>query len=124
MKPEGTPAQRRRLASRSTIKALGAKARHLRQKRRLTRRELGDRAALSANYIGAVELGQRDPCLSTVEALARGLGIPVSELFGPPRYLSERAVEMAKLFNEAPEAVQRALLNVLRVSARMSKGTK
>jgi transcriptional regulator with XRE-family HTH domain len=124
MKPEQTPTQRRRQALLSAIRELGAKARRLRKERGLTRDELGDRSGLSPNYIGGVELGQRDPCLSTVEALARGLGIPVSELFEPTKKLSKRAIEMAKLFIEAPAAVQPALLDVLRASARKPDGTK
>jgi transcriptional regulator with XRE-family HTH domain len=108
---------RREQEIRSMIRALGAKARRLRQERGLTRRELGKNSGLSPNYIGGVELGQRDPSLSTVEALAMGLGIPVGELFGPTQPLSEEAREMAELFIEASEKMQRALLEVLHITA-------
>jgi transcriptional regulator with XRE-family HTH domain len=124
MKQEGTPTQRMRESTRSAIRVLGAKARRLRKERGLTRQELGDISGLSPNYIGGVELGQRDPSVSTVEALARGLGIPVAELFGPTQPLSEKAIEMARLFSEAPEKIQRALLDVLRIATRKPEGTK
>ena len=124
MKREGKPAQKRKPAALSAIAVLGAKARRLRQERRLTREELGKSSGLSPNYIGAVELGQRDPSLSTVEVLAVGLGIPVSELFGPTRPLSKKAIEMARLFNKAPKELKSALLDVLRVFARKPEGSK
>ena len=48
----------------------------------LTLEQLAERSGLTPNYIGAVELGKRDPSLSTVLALARGFKVPPGEMLG------------------------------------------
>lgn len=80
--------------------------------------ELGRRAALTPNYIGTVENGQRDPSLSTIAGLADGLQVTLSELFGPPPTLSPAALEMARLFNDASADMQTAALQLLRAILR------
>lgn len=56
--------------------------------------------------------------MSTVLALARGLGCHVADLLGTPELsapeLSAPAVEAARLFDEAPIDVQDVTLQVLR----------
>jgi transcriptional regulator with XRE-family HTH domain len=41
-----------------------------------TLEQLVERAELTPNYVGTVETGKRDPSLSTVLALAKGLHVP------------------------------------------------
>jgi transcriptional regulator with XRE-family HTH domain len=79
----------------SMIKVIGARARRLWTRCGLTRAELGDVSGRSPNYIGAVELGKRDPSLSTAET--------------------------AKLYEEMPEELQRAVVRLLRAAQRRSK---
>jgi transcriptional regulator with XRE-family HTH domain len=88
------------------------------KQRGLTRAELGNSSGLSPNYVGGVELGKRDPSLSTVIAQAASLDIPASERFGPTQPSSEEVIEMAKLFDKAPKELQTALLKLLRIAAR------
>jgi transcriptional regulator with XRE-family HTH domain len=56
----------------------------IRQRRRaaaLSQTELAERAGLSQTWISRLERGEENPTLSTLEALARGFGITLSELF-------------------------------------------
>jgi transcriptional regulator with XRE-family HTH domain len=51
-----------------------------RAKRGLTQRELADGSGVSREYIARIELGQHDPTLSTLEKLAKALGVKVGRL--------------------------------------------
>jgi transcriptional regulator with XRE-family HTH domain len=93
----GSEVRRRRLAARWTIEQLAA------------------RAGISPNYLGAIERGIRDPSVSVIQAIAGGLGITVAELLGGEvKQLTEAGLEMARMFDEAPERVQDGLLQILR----------
>jgi transcriptional regulator with XRE-family HTH domain len=60
--------------------ALGRAVRLRRAYRGISQEELGFRARLHRNYVGAVERGEINPTLRTLLKLARGLGIAMSEL--------------------------------------------
>jgi transcriptional regulator with XRE-family HTH domain len=63
--------------------ALGETVRRLRQEAKLTQEELAARAGLSANYVGEVERGKRNPSALAMVAIARGLRVqPVKLLEG------------------------------------------
>lgn len=79
-----------------------------------TLEDLSERSQLTPNYIGGIEMGKRDPSLSTVLALARGLDVPPSELLGPVQHLSPAAEEMGRLFDTAAHEIQTAVLALLR----------
>jgi transcriptional regulator with XRE-family HTH domain len=87
----------------------------------LTLEQLAERSGLSPNYIGAIELGKRDPSLSTVRGLAVGLGVPVGELLGPVVVLSPAAIEVGSLFELVSKGLQDGLLSLLR-AVRKKKG--
>jgi transcriptional regulator with XRE-family HTH domain len=73
---------------------------------------------LTPNYIGTVENGRRDPSLSTVLALAKGLGASPGELFGSIGESGPLVTEAAALMETLAPEVQNALLELLRVLAR------
>jgi transcriptional regulator with XRE-family HTH domain len=60
--------------------ALGRAVFEARARRRLSQEELGFRAKLHRNYVGAVERGEINPTFKTLLALTRGLALPLSEL--------------------------------------------
>jgi transcriptional regulator with XRE-family HTH domain len=68
---------------------------------------------LTPSFICSIENGERDPCLSSIVALAKGLGISPAELFWSANGLSPAAGEMARLWSEVPREVQAALMEVL-----------
>ena len=63
-----------------TPKQMGAKIRKLREAEGLSQANLAKRARLTRVYVTRLEGGRQDPSLSTINALARALGVPVTEL--------------------------------------------
>lgn len=61
-------------------RALGVQVRKLRRAQDLTQYRLGRRAGLHMNYISDVELGKRNPSLTSICQLARGLRVKVRDL--------------------------------------------
>lgn len=106
----------------STPLRFGREVRRRRKVLGLTLEQLAERSGLTPNYIGTVENDRRDPSLSTVIALARGLGVPTAELIGglsgATGELSPEAIEAARLFDNATQEVQGALLQLLRTVSR------
>ncbi len=100
----------------------GREIRRRREALGLTLEQLAEASKLTPNYIGTIENGKRDPSLSTVLALSRGLRILPAELFGGVDGMSAPATEAGLLFDGAPEDVQDAMLALLRsVSKRRAK---
>lgn len=60
---------------------LGVRVRQIRLGQGSTQEEIGERAGLSYKQIGEIERGQANPELDTLEKLARGLGVPLADLF-------------------------------------------
>ena len=60
--------------------AFGSRLREFRVSKQLTLEMLADRADLHANYVGAVERGERNLSLYNVWRIARGLGVAPADL--------------------------------------------
>jgi transcriptional regulator with XRE-family HTH domain len=90
----------------------------------MTLEQLAEASKLTPNYIGTIENGKRDPSLSTVMALAKGLRIAPAELFGGLQDLSAAATEAGLLFEGATSDVQEAVLQLLRSVSRRKKMAK
>jgi len=60
--------------------ALGRAVREVRARRGLSQEELGFRATLHRNYVGAVERGEINPTFRTLLHLTGGLDVELSEL--------------------------------------------
>ncbi len=60
---------------------LGRRVRELRLKQEKTQEELGERSGVSYKQIGEIELGKANPQFTTLESLAKGLGVRVADLF-------------------------------------------
>jgi len=82
----------------------------------LTLPEFAVRAGLSANYVGGIELGKRDPSLATAIKLAAGFGVPLGELLGTPG-LSPDVIEGAQHIAALPVEVREPLVDSLRALA-------
>lgn len=81
----------------------------------MTLEQLSQSSGLTPNYIGSVETGKRDPSLSTVFALAEGLGMNAGELVGSVPKLSPPAAEIARHFDGIAYPIQEPILRMLRV---------
>jgi transcriptional regulator with XRE-family HTH domain len=95
--------------------AFGTEVRRIRKLRGLSIEDLAERSGLSANYVGGIEMNRRDPSLSTVTAIAKGLDTNISELFQEtPTSLSPTAVQLAHAFERVrPASVQERLVDLV-----------
>lgn len=94
--------------------AFGREVRRRRNALGLTSEQLAERADLSTNYLITIELGKRDPSLSTIESIARGLGVPPGELLGGVKSLNPAGLEAASLFDSVPADLRQGVLHLLR----------
>jgi transcriptional regulator with XRE-family HTH domain len=78
--------------------SIGDRIRDLRWDRRLKQGELARRAGIAQNTLSRIELGEATPSVPTLEKLARGLSVDLSDL------LEEPVPAMGKA--EAPQAGQ------------------
>lgn len=53
----------------------------MRKKLHLSQEELADRCGVHRTYIGSIERGEKSPTLTTIEKIAKGLNVSISELF-------------------------------------------
>src|SRR5690349_33518 len=59
---------------------VGARVRQLREKKGVSQEALAALCNLHRTYVGLIERGERSLSLATIEQLAQGLEVPVSEL--------------------------------------------
>ncbi len=59
---------------------LGRNLRRLRKEREMTQEEVGRRSGVHPTEVSRIEAGKRDPQVSTVERLAKALGVSASDL--------------------------------------------
>jgi transcriptional regulator with XRE-family HTH domain len=59
---------------------MGKRLKQVRTAKKLSQATLAKRAGLSREYVLRLEAGQQDPSLSTLTALAKALGVPVTRL--------------------------------------------
>jgi transcriptional regulator with XRE-family HTH domain len=59
---------------------MGKRLKRLRVAKRMSQAMLAERAGLSREYVNRLEAGQQDPSLTTISALAKALGVPVTAL--------------------------------------------
>lgn len=84
----------------------------------MSREELAERSALSLNYLRSIEAGKRDPSLSTITSLARGLDLQPADLIGGANEPSPAALQAARLFELQSKPVQKAVLDLLRATRK------
>lgn len=60
---------------------LGKRVKALREKRELTQEELEEKTGVNTKYISAIERGQKNATIKTLEKIAEGLDVELYELF-------------------------------------------
>ncbi len=74
-----------RKASKRLTSVLAANLRSFRAAKKLSQEALAELCGLHRTYVGSVERGERNVTLSSLEVLARALGVSVPELLTPRR---------------------------------------
>jgi len=59
----------------------GERVRELRLAKELSQEELAFRSGVHRTYLGGIERGKRNPSLKNVAAVAKALGVTLSQLF-------------------------------------------
>jgi transcriptional regulator with XRE-family HTH domain len=59
----------------------GRRLRNLREMQGITQQQLGDKAAISYKYLGAIERGEENPSLKIIQKIANGLGVEMRDMF-------------------------------------------
>ena len=59
----------------------GERVRSLRQSKGLSQEDLAFKAGMHRTYLGGIERGERNPSLRNIAAIAKALGVTLSELF-------------------------------------------
>ena len=62
---------------------LGTRIRSLRQARRLTLRDVAERAGVTESFLSQVERDVTSPSIATVHRIARALDLSIAQLFTP-----------------------------------------
>lgn len=71
---------------------VGTRLRVLRVRRRLTLREVADRAGLSESFLSRLERGRTSVSIASLQRIAAAVGVEVSDLFGSEGETSHRVV--------------------------------
>lgn len=80
----------------SLLVGLGKKIQTIREKRGITQEQLEEKTGINAKYISAVECGQKNVTIKTLDKIAKGLDVELYELFLFSYELqSEKAVKKA-----------------------------
>jgi transcriptional regulator with XRE-family HTH domain len=64
-----------------TLKEFGKNVRKIRIIKGLSQKQLGAKSSLNHNYIGAVERGERNLSLKSIQKIAQGLDVEIYTLF-------------------------------------------
>lgn len=68
------------------IKKIGLKIKLERNKRNLSQEKLSELSGISKNFIGAIERGQSEPSISTLEQIAAALGVEFDDLINISKF--------------------------------------
>jgi transcriptional regulator with XRE-family HTH domain len=112
----------RAVTNREPLVRFGQEVRRRRELRGMSLEVLAHASGLTPNYIGSIETGRRDPSLSSVLLLARGLDVMAGELLGDTPSLSPVAEEVARLYDRLVPGLEDSILQILRLATKRSRG--
>lgn len=95
---------------------IGNKLKVLREDARLSLRDLGERAGLSASFLSQLELGQVSPSIASLENIASILNVNITYFFDAPARPDSvvmRKDERKKIFSQTSKAVIQPLAHEL-----------
>lgn len=102
------------------LASLGKRIQFVREKEGLTQEQLEDKTGVNTKYISAIERGQKNITIKTLEKIAKGLNVELYELFLLPEEIgTEKAVKKAieALIKDANTKTLTLCLDFLRKAA-------
>jgi len=87
----------------SILRMLGQRIRDIRKQKGMSQEVLGERAGFHFSFIGGVERAEKNITLLNLEKIARGLEVPVNELFTYGKLLKSSVNEKDQILNEINE---------------------
>jgi transcriptional regulator with XRE-family HTH domain len=99
---------------------VGERIRSLRKERGWSQEELGEKADLHHTYVGAVERGEKNASIDTLDKIADALGIEMVDLFT----LTKGQVNVDKLRAYIIEKVKESPLEMLKLMAALIETTR
>lgn len=102
--------------------SLGATIQAWRLSRNRSVEWLAEHAGLPAPSLDAIESGESDPSASTLERLARALGVPVPWLYGDPKHLEWLAGDDGDELEPAQAGSPDPVLERILLSSRHDRG--
>jgi transcriptional regulator with XRE-family HTH domain len=100
--------------------SLGSEIRRRRLALGLTLDDLSERSGLSPHYLSTLENDRRDPHLSTLIAVAKGLRVAPAELLDRPPSTDARP-SIGALYERAPSEARVAVMTLLRLVVAPSR---
>jgi transcriptional regulator with XRE-family HTH domain len=100
--------------------SLGSDIRRRRQALGLTLDDLSERSGLSPHYLSTLENDRRDPHLSTLTAVAKGLRVAPAELLGGGEVADARP-SIGAVYECAPAEARAAVATLLRLIVAPSR---
>ena len=97
---------------------IGARVRALRKERRLSQEALGGKAGLHTTYVGAVERGERNVSIETLEKIADGLGVKIYDLLSclaEPEDTGKMKAYITKSIKACPPGAVKIIFDVMNV---------
>lgn len=101
-------------------KELGLRIRYYRKQQKISQEKLAELSSLHPTYIGQVERGEKNATVESIYQIAKGLNIPLSQLFADLEAIPENKDKKSffpaemyhKLMGLSPEK-QKALLQII-----------
>lgn len=97
---------------------LGRRIRSLREARKWTQQELGEKADINYKFLGEIERGQQNPSFQTLVKIATALDVELPELFRLEPEITDRKEikeRIGRIMESLPDESLRQVLLLLRV---------
>ena len=97
---------------------IGDRIRYLRKKKGLSQEELGWKAKLHYTYVGAVERGEKNVSVETLNKIARALGVGINDVFDLPKEIKDPN----KLRSSLIEEINKSAPDILKITLSFIRG--
>lgn len=72
------------------LASVGGRIQKIREEKGITQDQLGEKAGINAKYVSAIERGQKNLTVLTLQKIAKGLGVEIFELLIFPAELDPK----------------------------------